>query len=240
MGHTSFENLRPKKVKLKSQAQRQVCCCIQHVNIDYLCTKLNELLRINNPPIIPDNEILVSKTVCRSDDITCIERLCKDCSVDLLDEVSDTIKYCSYDCKEKQECSNYTVLCLQFRKADYTNKRGEAKKKLALATNRYTICELFRILKANMIFFLKHRYNNAKKHTKKVYKQAINNLCPGQIIKVQDFSKNYTCLVPDEVHSLHWSQTQVTLFPVVTFHKDINGNLLEDHLVYVSDDKKHD
>ena len=89
-----------------------------------------------------------------------------------------------------------------------------------------------------MIFSPKHRYNNA--HTKEVYKQAINNLCPGQIIKVQDFSENYTCLVPDEVQSLHWPQTQVTLFPVVTFWKDINGNLLEDHLVYVSDDKKHD
>ena len=48
------------------------------------------------------------------------------------------------------------------------------------------------------------------------------------------------CLVPDEVQSLHWSQTQVTLFPVVTFCKDIKGNLSEDHLVYVSDDKKHD
>ena len=124
MGHASFENLRPKNIKLKSQAQRQVCCCIQHVNIDYLRTKLNELLRINNQLIILDNEILVSKTVCRSDDITCIERLCKNCSVDLLNEVSDTIKYCSYDCKEKQEeCSNHTVVCQQFRKADYYKQK---------------------------------------------------------------------------------------------------------------------
>ena len=124
MGHASFENLRPKNIKLKSQAQRQVCCCIQHVNIDYLRTKLNELLRINNQLIILDNEILVSKTVCRSDDITCIERLCKNCSVDLLNEVSDTIKYYSYDCKEKQEeCSNHTVVCQQFRKADYYKQK---------------------------------------------------------------------------------------------------------------------
>ena len=134
--------------------------------------------------------------------------------------------------------STHTVVCHQFIKADYTNKRGEIKKKLALVTDRYTICELFRKLKATTIFFPKHRYNNA--HTKEVYKKAINNLCPGQIIKVQDFSENYTCLVPDEVQSLHWPQTQVTLFPVVTFWKDINGNLLEDHLVYVSDDNKHD
>ena len=49
------------------------------------------------------------------------------------------------------------------------------------------------------------------------------------MIKVQYFSENYICLMPDEVQSLHWSQTQVTLFPVVTFRKDINGNLLEVH-----------
>ena len=89
-----------------------------------------------------------------------------------------------------------------------------------------------------MIFYPKHRYKNA--HTKEVYKQTIKNLCPGQIIKVKDFSENYTCLVSDEVQSLHWSQTQVTLFPVVTFHKDNNGNLLENHLAYVLNDKKHD
>ena len=70
MGHTSFEKLQPKNIKLKSQAQHQVCCCVQHINIDHLYTKLNELLQINNQLIIPDNEILVSKTVCRSDALT--------------------------------------------------------------------------------------------------------------------------------------------------------------------------
>ena len=70
MGHTSFEKLQPKNIKLKSQAQHQVCCCVQHINIDHLYTKLNELLQINNQLIIPDTEILVSKTVCRSDALT--------------------------------------------------------------------------------------------------------------------------------------------------------------------------
>ena len=111
MGHTSFENLQPKNIKLKSQARRQVCCCIQHVNIDYLRTKLNELLRINNQPIIPDNEILVSKTVCGSDDITCIERLCKNCSVDLLNEVSDTISIVLMTAKRNKKNAATTLFC---------------------------------------------------------------------------------------------------------------------------------
>ena len=69
---------------------------------------------------------------------------------------------------------------------------------------------------------------------------AVEGLQEGQISKVQDFSKNYTCLVPDEVQSLHWTQTQSTLFPVVTFRKTDTGKLLEDHLVFISDELEHD
>ena len=59
-------------------------------------------------------------------------------------------------------------------------------------------------------------------HTQKFIKKRSTTY-----VLVQDLSENYTCLVPDEVQSLHWSQTQVTLFPVATFWKVINGNLLE-------------
>ena len=57
---------------------------------------------------------------------------------------------------------------------------------------------------------------------------------------MQDFSENYTCVVPDEVQSLHWAQAQVTILPVVTFQRDEDKNLIEDHLVFLSDDKIHD
>ncbi len=62
---------------------------------------------------------------------------------------------------------------------------------------------------------------------------AVEELQEGQMIKVQDFSGNYTCLVPDEVQSLHWTQTQATWFPVVTFRRADSGKLLEDHLVFI-------
>ena len=57
---------------------------------------------------------------------------------------------------------------------------------------------------------------------------------------MQDFSENYTCLVPDGVQSLHWAQAQVTVFPVITFRRDEDKNLTEDHLVFLSGDKIHD
>ena len=58
--------------------------------------------------------------------------------------------------------------------------------------------------------------------------------------EVQPFSENYTCLVIDEVQSLQWTQAQVAIFPVVTFRRDEDVNLIEDHLVSLSADKIHD
>ena len=55
---------------------------------------------------------------------------------------------------------------------------------------------------------------------------------------MQNFSKNYTCLVPEEVQSLHWSQTQATLYPVVIYRKE-SDNIIEKQLVYISDDLHH-
>ena len=59
-------------------------CCTQHVNIDYVRTKLNELLHINDQPVISGNETLVPKTVCRSDNIDFIKRLYKNCLVNMV------------------------------------------------------------------------------------------------------------------------------------------------------------
>ena len=74
---------------------------------------------------------------------------------------------------------------------------------------------LFETLKELMETFSRHCFNNC--HTKNVYREAVNALTPRQLVKVQDFSENYTCLVPDEVQSLYWAQAQVPIFPVVTF-----------------------
>ena len=239
IGQTSFEKLRSKNVKLKSQAKRQVCCCTQHVNADYLRTKLNDLLRINEQAVIKDNETLVSNTLCNSDSIACIERDCKQCGVDNLDALKENIHYCSHDCrKNKDDCSNHIISFLQFKSTSYTTNKGQTKKKVALVSERITISQFFASLKVTMQGFARHRFNHF--HTKEMYKMAVEGLQEGQIITVQDFSENYTCLVPDEVQSLHWTQTQATLFPVVTFRKTDTGKLLEDHLVFISDDLEHD
>ena len=75
--------------------------------------------------------------------------------------------------------------------------------------------------------------------TQAIYDQAINALSEGTIIKIQDFSENFTWLLPNEIVAIHWTQEQATVHPVVVLRK-VEDQVREDHFVFVSDDLKHD
>ena len=61
------------------------------------------------------------------------------------------------------------------------------------------------------------------------------------IVKIQDFSENYTCLLPEEIMSIHWTQEQATVYPVVVLRKiDDVLRKIEDYFTFISDDIKHD
>ena len=97
--------------------------------------------------------------------------------------------------------------------------------------------QLVEEVKMAMVDFPRHIFNHY--HTKEVFRSTKEGLIEGQILKIQDFSENYTCLVPDEIQSLHWTQTQATLYPVVVFRK-VGDIVIEEQLVFISDDINHD
>ena len=59
----------------------------------------------------------------------------------------------------------------------------------------------------------RHRLN--VNHTRSVWNQVEKFLENNAVVKIQDFSENYTCLLPKDVQSLHWNQEQCTVHPVV-------------------------
>ena len=85
----NFEMQRPKHIRLKKDGKKLVCACTYHVNIDHLWKGLNNLLSLNNKPIITDNADLLNKALCNSDKISCIAGLCRECQeFKKLDELS--------------------------------------------------------------------------------------------------------------------------------------------------------
>lgn len=58
-----------------------------------------------------------------------------------------------------------------------------------------------------------------------------------------DFAENYSCTSQDEVQSVHWSNTQATIHPIMAFinSSDVEGQIThkESH-IFISDDNRHD
>ena len=92
----NFEMQRPKHIRLKKDGKRLVCACTYLVNIDHLRKALNNLLSVNNKPIITNNADLLNKALCNSDKISGIAGLCREChEFKKLDELSIENLHCS-------------------------------------------------------------------------------------------------------------------------------------------------
>ena len=56
-----FKSLRPKNVRLAAQAQRLVCCCTYHQNVEYLRKAIHRIMHLNASSLLEhvrDNESL--------------------------------------------------------------------------------------------------------------------------------------------------------------------------------------
>ena len=58
-------------------------------------------------------------------------------------------------------------------------------------------------LKEKLKGFACHWFNVHANHT---FDQAVAGMSDKAIIKIQDFSENYICLLPEEIMSIHWTQ----------------------------------
>ena len=124
----------------------------------------------------------------------------------------------------------------QFERVSYIHKEQE-KKNLQLVDKMLTPSELLDLLKNKPEQFPRHMFN--VQQTAKTYDKLVPNLNEHNILKIHDFSENYVCLLPEEIQSLHWTQEQATVYPIVVLQK-VGEDVREDHLIFISDDRKHD
>ena len=182
----------------------------------------------------------MSTILCDPNSLKCVFGLCSECKLfSNFDKLEIPSLKCSKSCFMKNEkCSEegHTVKIQQFERVKYIHK-GKEKKKIQLIDKHLKLTELCELFKDKLRNFPRHRYNVA--HTAKTYDQLIENLTENMILKIHNFSENYTCLVPHEIQSLHWTQEQATVYPVVVL-RQVNDVIREDHITFISSDLKHD
>ena len=235
----TFEYLRPKNIRLTRCAQRLQCGCTYHTNMEYVRKACNHLLVINaKDTVLSTNDALMAAAICDVKSLKCIMGKCEDCKAFAkIDELKlESLKCCNNCIKKGNDCKSHTVKVRQFEHVTYMHQ-GKEKKKMALVDKMVKLDALVHLLKLKLNDFPRHRFN--VQHTSEVYDELVSNLDDHTIVKVHDFSENYTCLLPDEIQSLHWTQDTATVYPVVVLRK-VNEDVSEDHITFLPDDKKHD
>ena len=169
-----------------------------------------------------------------SNSMLCINQKCEDCKdfpklTKYNAEFLSSLK-CSDSCfKNSADCTDHKVKCLKYQRAPYDHK-GVTKKKIQLVDKFVTLPELTELLNISLKDFPWHCFNAS--YTKTLWNQVYANLRENSIVKIQDFSENYTCLLPQEIQSLHWTQNQCTVYPVVALRK-VNDKIKEDYFVVI-------
>ena len=135
----------------------------------------------------------------------CINQKCEDCKdfskLTLYNAEFFSSLKCTDSCFQNDaNCTDHKVKCLQYERAPYDH-RGVTKKKIHLVDKFVTLPELIELLKICLKDFLRYVLNAS--YTKTLWNQVYANLRENLIVKIQDFPENYTCLLPQEIQSLH-------------------------------------
>ena len=67
-----------------------------------------------------------------------------------------------------------------------------------------------------------------------------DNLKPGQLQQVLDFSQNYMNVYQDEPQSVHWDHSMTVIHPIVNYYKTEDGKKITEEHIMLSDDLLHD
>ena len=166
------------------------------------------MLTLNNQDssFLVNNDKLCEFLLCNVEDLQCIMGQCKKCNKFIsIDSIKFSELKCSTTCiEENLDCISlkHTIKIKQFETIKYPHK-GIMKKKISLVDKYVTLNEIPVLFKFKLKDFPRHRFTI--NHTEKTICQLKENLTESEVIKIQDFSENYTCLLHDEVQSMHWT-----------------------------------
>ena len=62
------------------------------------------------------------------------------------------------------------------------------------------------------------------------------NLDSDMCFVMLDFAENYQYILQDEIQSFHWNNSQCSIHPAVTYHKDVSNVFQEKSFGFISED----
>ena len=213
IGFSKFCTLRPKWCVLAGPSgTHSVCVCSIHQNAVLLVDAVNWECSYKD---------LIEKVVCDSDNKICMMHRCESCpgSAALKEFLDHELSHLDMD-------------------SEFHYSQWQTTDRATLATLTTTFEEYKEILINSINNLTRHSY--LAKAQARYVKSKKESLGANEVMVLGDFAENYQYLIQDEIQSYHWSKEYCTLYTLVIYYKDADGNLQLYSLCYISDDNTYD
>jgi hypothetical protein len=254
-----FEYLKPWYVKtLKDQSS---CCCIYHVEM--MKVSLSNM-RDQLHGLHASLGCNCTCEVCGLGDIGCcahiknfkrmtllwMECVCPKGELDQWHNLACLMGECEYCgvkllqiCPQEHSASSSALVkwkCFEYNVVGVHEDSGRPKKCIKEAFKETTPGEFIMYLKPKIERFVTHNFiaNWQDDQCKKM----MENAPAGVLISHIDFAENYTFAIQNEVQSMHWFSTSISILVHITLLREESrdGEVFKQTHYYISDDKKHD
>ena len=146
------------------------------------------------------------------------------------------------ECQVCEDTSSLTVILEKaFEDLDVdtiTYRQWESTDRTELATHTDSTNEFIEQLIEKLQILKTHQFIHDQQT--RFYYSLKENLKPGVVIAVGDFSQNYAFVIQDAAQGVHWSKSSCTLHPWVCYYRGQNGLIKTYSLLFISDHLTHD
>ena len=214
----------PKHILTSKILRFHQCLCERCANIDLKLNVLNKHLSTE----IDGRDTLSEASLCAAAGDACLDRKCEDCGP------YGTAMTQRLKLKDSSQLSTL----VKWKVWDMVDNEKGLKRR-QLVCNEGSVGELITNLKEELLPFSRHIYNFRWQYVQ--FRAIHNNLPPTWALAIMDFAKNFLCRYQNEVQSVYWSYNQVTVHPCVVHYRcPTCSQTTTEHLVFFSDDLKHD
>lgn len=239
IGQRYFASCKPFFVIPARIKDRNSCCCRMHVETNMMFKSAMEYRRrhaTENVKVYSHLSELVSDTLCPLSDSAsyhkkaCIERTCTSCGVKKLELLRE---------EEKGSNSDNQVQWQRFEYVDIADKR-----KLKIVTKQTSVSEMFAYFLKLLEEYPAHQFWASWQNRQ--MQNLLQNLPLNHVCAVHDYSENYSCQHQDQIQSLYFGQTQVSIHVTVLHRHAVpidnepESSVITEHLFVISPDLTHD
>lgn len=232
VGLSMFFKLRPKYcVSAGATGTHKICVCQTHEDVRLIVSALGIKTYYRD---------LIGGVVCDEENQTCMLRLCEDCHTteqmedflreEIIKEVNASSALIPEEEGELNEFWAENISYLQWKTID---------KQTDLVTEVAERSDVVRFAAEKLHKMIPHEFVARKQSN--YFKNLKSSIPPNKVVVLMDFAMNFSCVFPEEIQSYHFSKKQVTLHPVVIFHRP-EGQTEADfyNICFISDDLTHD